>query len=123
MIVACYLVKDLLISWKEGEKHFAHYLVDYDPSQNNGNWQWVASTGYDSQPYFRIFNPKLQSEKFDPDCEYIKRWIPELAKVDCKSIHNWEEDHKKFDVNYSKPIVYHQQQKDKCINMYKSVTG
>lgn len=68
MIVASFLVKDLIIDWKEGEKHFAHYLVDYDPAQNNGNWQWVASTGTDTQPYFRIFNPWLQSKKFDPNC-------------------------------------------------------
>jgi deoxyribodipyrimidine photo-lyase len=73
LITASFLVKDLHIDWRYGERYFALKLVDYDPSINNGNWQWVASTGCDAQPFFRIFNPWLQQKKFDPDCIYIKK--------------------------------------------------
>ena len=76
MITAMFLTKDLLIDWRWGEKYFASKLVDYDPASNNGGWQWSASTGTDSQPYFRIFNPELQLKKYDKDYEYIRRWIP-----------------------------------------------
>ena len=89
LIVASFLVKDLHINWLWGEKYFAQQLTDYDPCVNNGNWQWVASTGCDHQPYFRIFNPWLQQKKFDPDCIYIKRWVPELKNVPSNSIHTW----------------------------------
>ncbi len=78
MITASFLVKDLHIDWRLGEKYFAQHLVDHDPAVNNGNWQWVASTGCDHQPYFRIFNPTLQQKRFDPDGEYIRRWVPEI---------------------------------------------
>ena len=74
MIIACFLVKDLLIDWRWGEKYFAEHLIDFDLSANNGGWQWAASTGCDAQPYFRIFNPLLQSEKFDPDGKFIKNF-------------------------------------------------
>jgi deoxyribodipyrimidine photo-lyase len=76
MITAMFLTKDLLIDWRWGEKYFASKLVDYDPASNNGGWQWSASTGTDSQPYFRIFNPELQLKRYDKDYEYIRRWIP-----------------------------------------------
>lgn len=87
MVVASFLVKDLLIDWRWGEKYFAQRLVDYDPSVNNGNWQWAASTGCDAQPWFRIFNPWRQQEKFDPGCRYIKNWVPELDSTGPKTIH------------------------------------
>lgn len=87
MIVASFLTKDLHIDWRWGEKYFATQLVDYDPSVNNGNWQWAASTGCDAQPYFRIFNPWLQQKKFDADCMYIKQWVPELKTFSAKQIH------------------------------------
>lgn len=87
MIVASFLVKDLLISWRWGERYFAQHLLDYDPCLNNGNWQWAASTGCDAQPYFRIFNPVTQSERFDPDGVFIRKYLPELAKVPDKYIH------------------------------------
>jgi len=90
MIVASFLVKDLRIDWKWGERYFAEHLVDYDPAVNNGNWQWAASTGCDAQPYFRIFNPWRQLERFDPDCEYIKKWIPELRSCTAKEIKDLE---------------------------------
>ncbi|NBX77751.1 deoxyribodipyrimidine photo-lyase [bacterium] len=106
LIVASFLIKDLHISWQEGEKYFASQLVDYDPSVNNGNWQWVASTGCDAAPYFRIFNPWMQQEKFDPQCVYIKTWVPELQKISPKDIHGYFT--KPIDiVGYPKPIVDH----------------
>lgn len=82
MITAMFLTKDLLIDWRWGEKYFATKLVDYDPASNNGGWQWSASTGTDSQPYFRIFNPDLQVKKFDKDLEYINRWNPEYQNIE-----------------------------------------
>lgn len=87
MIVASFLAKDLLIDWREGERHFMDWLIDGDPAANNGGWQWSAGTGTDAQPYFRIFNPTSQSEKFDPQGAYIRRWLPELEAVPVKYIH------------------------------------
>jgi len=91
MIVASYLVKDLLIDWRWGEAWFMENLLDGDIAANNGGWQWTAGTGTDAAPYFRIFNPVLQSQKFDPNGDYIRRWVPELRGVDAKDIHApWE---------------------------------
>ncbi|MEO5887457.1 MAG: deoxyribodipyrimidine photo-lyase [Anaerolineales bacterium] len=87
MIVASYLVKDLLIDWRWGEAWFMENLLDGDPAANNGGWQWTAGTGTDAAPYFRIFNPILQSAKFDPQGDYIRKWIPELRNVESKDIH------------------------------------
>lgn len=106
MIVASFLTKDLHIDWLWGEKHFATQLVDYDPAVNNGNWQWSASTGCDAQPYFRIFNPWTQQQKFDPECHYIKKWVPELKKVDHKVIHNLFKNKIKIS-GYPEPMVDH----------------
>jgi deoxyribodipyrimidine photo-lyase len=107
MITASFLVKHLHIHWQEGERYFATQLLDYDPAVNNGNWQWVASTGCDAQPYFRIFNPWLQQKKFDADCVYIKRFIPELASLSSKEIHNLEHERPLFLTEYPLPIVDH----------------
>lgn len=108
LITASFLVKDLLIDWRWGECYFAQHLVDYDPAVNNGNWQWVASTGTDAQPYFRIFNPWLQQKKFDPDCSYIKHWLPALRDVDPAMIHHWyETQYHTLVKNYPSPIVDH----------------
>ena len=124
LIVASFLIKTLLIDWKKGEQYFATKLTDYDVASNNGNWQWVASTGADSQPYFRIFNPWTQGETHDPNCIYIKKWIPELQDVPPKDIHNWEEvceDYiKNKKIKYFKPIVNYSDQRKKALNMYKS---
>lgn len=109
MIVASFLVKDLHVDWRIGERHFAEQLLDYEPCINNGNWQWAASTGCDAQPYFRIFNPWTQQQKFDPDCIYIKRWVPELASIPARTLHNLF----KLDAalpGYVQPIVEHSEQ-------------
>jgi deoxyribodipyrimidine photo-lyase len=87
MIVASFLVKDLLIDWRWGERFFMQHLVDGDPAANNGGWQWTAGTGTDAAPYFRIFNPVLQGKKHDPAGRYVRRWLPELARVPDKFIH------------------------------------
>lgn len=120
MIVAMFLTKDLLCDWRDGERYFATQLIDYDPSSNNGGWQWSASTGADAQPYFRIFNPWLQSKKFDKDCKFIKKWIPELQNVTNDDIHNWNTKHKNYKVMYPSPIVEHSQQVAKVKQLFKS---
>ena len=107
MIVAMFLTKDMFIDWREGEKYFAKHLVDYDPSSNNGGWQWAGSTGADSQPYFRIFNPWTQSKKFDKDAAFIKKWIPALANIPASAIHEWHKEHIKYNVGYPHPILEH----------------
>ena len=117
MIVASFLTKDLHIDWKKGERYFAQKLVDYDPCVNNGSWQWAASTGCDAQPYFRIFNPWRQQERFDPDCLYIKKWIPELKDIPTKTIHSVELL-LKLDSTYPKPIVDHHVQKEIALQLY-----
>lgn len=119
MIVASFLIKDLHIDWRKGEKYFAQHLVDYDPAINNGNWQWSASTGCDAQPYFRIFNPWNQQLKFDPDCEYIKKWVIELKDQDPKTIHHWYEEWK--DIGYPKPMIDHSIESKKAIDNYKKI--
>jgi deoxyribodipyrimidine photo-lyase len=87
MIVAMFLTKNLLLDWRLGERHFMQHLVDGDLASNNGGWQWAASTGTDAAPYFRVFNPVSQSEKFDPGGVYVRRWVPELADVEDAAVH------------------------------------
>lgn len=109
MITASFLVKDLLIDWRWGERYFMSQLTDGDLAANNGGWQWAASTGTDAVPYFRIFNPTTQGKRFDPDGAFIKKWIPELAKLPEKFIHTphqWAEKMGKR-LNYPNPIVIH----------------
>jgi len=121
LITSSFLVKTLLIDWQKGEQYFAQMLTDYDPASNNGNWQWTAGSGADSQPYFRIFNPWLQSKEHDPDAEYVKTWIPELKDVPAKAIHNWFNEWSNYkDVKYVKPIVNYEEQKEKILQMYKA---
>ena len=118
MIVASFLTKDLHIDWRKGERYFAEKLVDYDPAVNVGNWQWAASTGCDAVPYFRIFNPWLQQEKFDQDCNYIKKWIPELKSVQPNEIHNlWEK--RPDGLTYPKPIIDHIIESAKAKEIFK----
>lgn len=117
MITASFLVKDLHINWQKGEKYFAQHLVDYDPAVNNGNWQWAASTGCDAQPYFRIFNPWAQQIKFDPQCEYIKKWVPELKDFDTKTIHNWYKEGTGSE--YPLPIIDHAVEAKRALAYYR----
>jgi deoxyribodipyrimidine photo-lyase len=120
LIVSSFLIKTLLINWEDGERYFAQTLTDYDPASNNGNWQWTSSSGADSQPFFRIFNPWRQSEEYDPNCEYIKKWVPELATLDPKIIHNWATEYSNYkDIKYPKPICDYSAQKEKALKMYK----
>lgn len=107
MVVASFLTKNLHISWQEGERYFATLLTDYDPAVNNGSWQWAASTGADAQPYFRIFNPWLQQKKFDKECLYIKKWVPELSKIGPKVIHSLYKYNTSPVKDYPLPIVDH----------------
>jgi deoxyribodipyrimidine photo-lyase len=128
MIVASFLTKDLLINWQEGEAWFMAQLVDGDPAANNGGWQWSAGTGTDAAPYFRVFNPVLQGQKFDPDGVYIARWVPELAKLPVKYRHEpWKmkpADGKKYGVepgkDYPERIVAHQVARKRALDAYKS---
>jgi deoxyribodipyrimidine photo-lyase len=115
MIVASFLTKDLHIDWRWGEKYFMNKLIDGDLAPNNGGWQWAASTGCDPQPYFRIFNPWLQSEKFDPEAEYIKTYIPELRLMSAKEIHRPDGDRSS---KYPAPIVDHATQKRLVLKLY-----
>lgn len=121
MITASFLTKDLHISWRWGERYFAQHLVDYDPCLNNGNWQWAASTGCDAQPYFRIFNPWLQQQKFDPDCDYIKQWIPELRHLSPKAIHSWETN--PLAGEYPSPMLNHSERSQTIKEWFKAATS
>lgn len=128
MVVASFLVKDLLIDWRWGERYFADKLIDFDFAANNGGWQWAASTGCDAQPYFRIFNPQSQSEKFDPQARFIRKYVPELAPLNDQQIHApWDPRfHKKglFDkilaVDYPRPVVDHAVQRERALGLYKN---
>ncbi len=115
LIAGSFLTKDLHIDWRWGEKYFAQKLVDYDPSVNNGNWQWVASTGCDAQPYFRIFNPWLQQKKYDTSCEYIKKWIHELRNLSPKEIHGLQFNKVK---KYPHPMINHSEESKIAKNMF-----
>ena len=131
MITASFLVKDLLIDWRRGERHFRHLLSDAEPSQNAGNWQWVAGTGPDAAPYFRIFNPWSQSRKFDASGDYIRRWVPELAGLDATTIHE-PAAAAPLDLaaagvvlgdTYPEPIVDHAFARDRTLAAYKAALG
>jgi len=118
MITSSFLTKDLHIDWRWGERYFARKLVDYDPSVNNGNWQWSASTGSDAQPYFRIFNPWLQQRKYDPKCEYIKRWVTELRDLSPKEIHNLDKRRPSKLKDYPEPMVDHSEESRVAKSMF-----
>jgi len=128
MIVASFLVKDLLINWQEGESWFKQMLIDGDPASNNGGWQWVAGTGTDAAPYFRIFNPVSQGKKFDPKGNYVRRWVPELRNLPDQFIHNpWEmptSEQQSVNViigkDYPNPIVDHGFARERVLNAYSS---
>ena len=120
LIVSSLLIKILQCDWRIGEKYFAQNLTDYDPLVNNGNWQWGSGSGADSQPYFRIFNPWTQSKKFDPNCVYIKKWLPELKSVSNKEIHQWDKFCKNFkNTKYPCPITSYEIARKEIQEKYK----
>ena len=132
LVVGSFLTKDLHIDWREGERHFARLLLDGEPAQNNGNWQWIASTGADPAPYFRrLFNPVTQQRKFDPGGAYVRRWVPELAEVpDARLAEPWtmSEDEQRaagcaIGVDYPAPIVDHAQERRVAMERYGAVAG
>ena len=119
MIVASFLTKDLLVDWRWGEQYFADHLLDFDLAANNGGWQWAASTGCDAQPYFRIFNPTTQSERFDPKGKFIRRYLPELEAVPDKLLHAPSTATLEQRGAYGLPVVDHSEQRAKALAMYK----
>ena len=124
MIVGSFLVKHLLIDWKEGEKHFKNCLLDYSAANNVAGWQWVAGCGADAAPYFRIFNPILQGEKFDKEGRYVRKWVPELKNLPNKFIHKpWEASLEKFKLgkDYPFPIVRHEDARVKALKAFKKI--
>lgn len=119
MIVASFFTKDLLLPWQWGESFFAMHLLDYDAASNILSWQWSAGTGVDPQPYFRVFNPYLQSKKFDKDALYIKKHLPQLAHIEAKQLHNEEYLLHTDIANYVKPIVVHKEAAKQAIESFK----
>lgn len=123
MVVASFLSKDLLIDWRMGEKYFMENLVDGDFASNSGGWGFSASVGVDPQPYFRIFNPLRQSERFDPDGAYIRQWVPELKDLDNKQIHepySRGAGDKAKKNGYPRPIVQHGECRARALAAYKA---
>lgn len=127
MIAASFLVKDLLIDWRWGEAYFAEKLIDFDLAANNGGWQWAAGTGCDAQPYFRIFNPVSQAQKFDSEGKFIRRYVPELAKLDADALYapwlarplDLASAGVRLGVTYPEPIVDHAVQREKALKLFK----
>jgi deoxyribodipyrimidine photo-lyase len=120
MIVASFLVKDLHLEWQHGARHFLELLVDADIASNQHGWQWVAGSGTDASPYFRIFNPMTQGQKFDPDGTYVRRWVPELADVPTQHIHTpWEMA--EAPAGYPAPIVDHAEERTESLRRYEAV--
>lgn len=120
MVVASFLIKHLLIDWRAGERWFWDTLVDADPANNAASWQWVAGSGADAAPYFRVFNPVLQGEKFDPDGSYVRRWVPELADVSGAAIHHpW--DLKTPVTAYPARVVEHHYARQRALDAYKDL--
>lgn len=131
MVVASFLVKHLLIDWRAGEQWFWDTLVDADAGNNPANWQWVAGCGADAAPYFRIFNPVLQGEKFDPDGIYVSRWLPELAQLPRKFIHQpWQASPLELasagvtlGKTYPQPIIDHRKARERALKAYEKLRG
>ncbi|WP_419238760.1 deoxyribodipyrimidine photo-lyase [Photobacterium leiognathi subsp. mandapamensis] len=119
MITASFLTKDLLCDWRAGEQWFMQHLIDGDFASNNGGWQWAASTGTDSQPYFRVFNPTLQGQRFDPKGDFIRTWVKELAKVPDKYIHTPHQWDSSGSLDYPLPIVDHKEARLLAIEAFK----
>ena len=122
MIAASFLVKDLLIDWREGERWFMRHLVDGDPAANNGGWQWTAGTGTDAAPYFRVFNPVLQGKRYDPKGEFVRRWVPELRDAPDEFIHEpWKLPADWLRAcGYPAPIVEHAAARIRALAAYRA---
>ncbi len=131
MIAASFLVKHLLLPWQEGERWFWDTLIDADLANNSAGWQWVAGCGADAAPYFRVFNPVLQGQKFDADGTYVRRYVPELEKLDARYIHRpWEapenalrEAGVTLGETYPRPIVDHAQARRRALAAYETRRG
>jgi deoxyribodipyrimidine photo-lyase len=127
MIVASFLTKDLLVDWRHGYEHFRRHLVDHDTANDNGGWQWAASTGTDAQPYFRIFNPWTQGERYDPEAEYVREHVPELRGVDPEVIHSWQEcsaeERAELAPDYPAPIVDHATRRERALATFERARG
>lgn len=128
MITASFLAKHLLLDWRLGEQWFMTHLIDGDFASNNGGWGFSASTGVDPQPYFRVFNPWLQSEKFDAEGDFIRTWVPELESVEGAAVHNpYAAGGKARDMakknGYPEPIVEHKFARERCLSRYKAGIG
>ncbi len=122
MIVAMFLSKNLLIDWRKGERHFMRHLIDGDLAANNGGWQWSASTGTDAVPYFRIFNPISQSQRFDPQGHFIRHWLPDLRDIDEKNIHEPMKSRDLFATNlYHSPMVDLSSSRQRAIEAFKGL--
>jgi len=123
MITAMFLTKDLHIDWKLGESHFMQHLTDGEIASNNGGWQWSAGTGADAAPYFRIQNPWTQTARYDPNGEYIKRWIPELKDIDPKKFQSPPDDGKPIAPGYPAPCLDHKTERDHTLAIFKKHRG
>ena len=117
MVVGSFLVKHLRINWTEGEKHFRNCLLDFNKANNVAQWQWVAGCGADAAPYFRIFNPTTQAIKFDPEGDYIRKWVPELRHMSAPDI--FEPSKVDRGQNYPNPIVDHSDARDRALKAYE----
>jgi deoxyribodipyrimidine photo-lyase len=118
MITASFLCKDLHVWWPTGARHFLDRLVDGDLASNNHGWQWVAGTGTDASPYFRVFNPVTQGQKFDPDGSYVRRWVPELAHVEGRRAHEPWKVADGYDRGYPDPVVDHNEERAEALRRY-----
>ena len=123
MLAASFLVKDLHQEWTRGAAHFMDHLIDGDLANNQRGWQWVAGTGTDAAPYFRVFNPVLQGEKFDPDGTYVKRWVPELADLPAAVVHHPWDAHGGPPAGYPSPILDHAEERKEALRRYRATRG
>ena len=128
MVTASFLAKHLLLDWRLGEQFFMTHLIDGDFASNNGGWGFSSSTGVDPQPYFRVFNPWLQSTRFDEDGEFIRKWVPELEHVKGDGVHNpYEKGGEAARIagenGYPRPIVEHKFARERCLRRYKEGIG
>jgi len=121
MVTACFLIKDLGIDWRRGEAYFAQHLNDYDLASNNGGWQWASSSGCDAQPYFRIFNPVTQSEKFDSTGKFIRRYLPQLKDLSAQEIHAPWLAPRMLPLDYPGPIIMHDEARKRTLELYAVV--